>query len=80
MGFGCCRSFTNKGGSDKRFIISAVDYATRWPVAWATKNPLGATVQRFIVSEIAAKFGIPETIVTDGGKIWCPKLLTTTLS
>lgn len=30
--------------SDKRFIITAVDYATRWKVAWATKNHLGTTV------------------------------------
>lgn len=54
--------------SEKRFIITAVDYATRWPVAWATKDHKGTTVCRFIGSEICAKFGTPETIVTDGGK------------
>lgn len=25
-------------GSDKRYIITAIDYVTCWPVAWATSN------------------------------------------
>ena len=56
-----------KAYNGKLYIITAIDYATRWPVAWATSNHQATTVARFIGSEIVAKFGAPKRLITDGG-------------
>ena len=52
----------------KRFIITAIDYFTRWPVAWATTNHTATTVTRFIGREIVGRFGRPKRLITDGGR------------
>ena len=55
------------GSTKKRFIITAVDYCTRWPVAQATQSHDSPTIRRFIGKEISAKFGTPKRIVSDQG-------------
>ena len=40
----------------KRFIITAIDYCTRWPVARATKVHDDKAIQNFIETEIISKF------------------------
>ena len=52
----------------KKYIITAIDYATQWPVAQAVKNHTGNDIRRFIGREIIAKFGQPELLITDGGR------------
>jgi hypothetical protein len=54
--------------NDKKYIITAIDFATRWPVAQAVKQHNGNNVCWFIGKEIIAKFGQPELLITDGGK------------
>ena len=55
------------GIEPKRFIITAIDYATRWPVAQAVKHHTGSDVRRFIGKEIVGRFGVPEFLITNGG-------------
>ena len=55
------------GNGPKKYIVTAIDYATRWPVAQATKEHKGNNIQRFIGKEIIAKFGPPKMLITDGG-------------
>ena len=45
---------------DKTFIITVVDFCTRWPIAQSTKAHDGNYICRFIGSEIGIKFGYPK--------------------
>ena len=47
------------GNGPKKYIVTSIDYATRWPVAQATKEHKGNDIRRFIGKEIIAKFGPP---------------------
>ena len=51
----------------KRFIITAIDFCTRWPIATASKFHDGNYIHRFIGQEIIRKFGTPKHILTDCG-------------
>ena len=55
----------------KKYIITAVEYVTRWTVAQAVVNHTGKDIRRFIGKEIVSKFGAPKLLITDGG----PKLV-----
>jgi hypothetical protein len=50
-----------------RWIFTAVDELTRWPVAVATNNATEQTVGRLIYEQIVAVFGVPDELVTDRG-------------
>ena len=53
------------------WIITAIDYATGWPIAKAVKDGTEETVAEFIFQEIYMHFGAPQEIFTDGGKnLW----------
>ena len=53
------------------WIITAIDYATGWPIAKAVKNATEETIAEFIFQEIYMQFGAPQEIFTDGGKnLW----------
>ena len=54
-----------------RWIITAIDYATGWPIAKAIPEATDDAVAEFIYSEIYMHFGAPQEIFTDGGKnLW----------
>eukprot|EP00158_Paraphelidium_tribonemae_P008302 Partr_v1_DN28545_c0_g1_i5_m73313 putative to reverse transcriptase len=54
--------------SGNRWIITAVDHATRWPIARALKNATHDEIAKFIYEEIVKNFGVPGEIVTDRGR------------
>jgi transposase InsO family protein len=55
----------------KRWILTAVDYATGWPIAKALVNATEDAIAEFIFQEIYMHFGAPQEIFTDGGKnLW----------
>ena len=58
-----------------KFIITAVDFCTRWPVAQAIEHHDGSTVRRFIGKEIISKFGQPQRILTDCGREFLGKAM-----
>ena len=59
---------TNKGN---RWIITAIDYATGWPVARAVPNATEEAIADFIYEEIYLHYGAPQEIFSDGGKnLW----------
>ena len=52
----------------QRFLIVAIDFATRWPVCWATKDHKAESINCFINKAIIAGYGTPDYIITDGAK------------
>src|SRR5437667_1799405 len=57
--------------SGNRWIITAVDYTTGWPIAKAVKKATKDVIAEFIYDEIYMHFGAPQEIFTDGGKnLW----------
>src|SRR5437773_3352095 len=54
-----------------RWNITAVDYATGWPIAKAVKKATKDVIAEFIYDEIYMHFGAPQEIFSDGGKnLW----------
>ena len=54
-----------------RWIITAIDYATGWPVAKAVPTATEDVIADFIFNEIYMHYGAPEEIFSDGGKnLW----------
>jgi transposase InsO family protein len=56
---------TNKSN---RYIITAIDYATRWVVAAAVKDMTEETVKQFLYTDIMVNYGAPYELLTDRGK------------
>lgn len=50
-----------------RWLITAVDYTTNWPIARAMPKASKEAVAQFIYEEIVLKFGCPNEIITDRG-------------
>ena len=54
-----------------RWIITAIDYATGWPIAKAISKADEEAIADFIYNEIYMHYGAPQEIFTDGGKnLW----------
>ena len=49
------------------YIIVAVDYFTKWVEAMPTHAEDGKTVALFLFNHVVARFGVPQSIVTDHG-------------
>jgi hypothetical protein len=57
--------------SGNRWIITAIDYATGWPIAKAIPKATEDAIAEFIYNEIYMHYGAPQEIFTDGGKnLW----------
>ena len=60
-----------KTAQGNRWIITAVDYATGWPVVKAVPNGTQDVIADFIYNEIYMHYGAPQEIFSDGGKnLW----------
>ncbi|OMJ13933.1 Pol polyprotein, partial [Smittium culicis] len=53
--------------SNNRYILTAIDHFTKWPIAKAVENIQTSTVVNFIITEIVQTFGVPEILITDRG-------------
>lgn len=52
------------------WLIVAIDYCTKWPIAKPLKAATAEEVAIFIENEIVLNFGIPDEIVTDRGPMF----------
>jgi hypothetical protein len=60
-----------KTKSGNQWIITAIDYATGWPLARALPRATEDEIAEFIFKDIYMNFGAPVEIFTDGGKnLW----------
>jgi transposase InsO family protein len=57
-----------------RFILTAIDYHTRWPIALATKDATTGTLVSFLLNEVIAHYGVPSQIITDRGSVFTDQL------
>ena len=56
---------TNKGNV---YILSVIDYFTKWPEAYALPNQEAETVADALLGGILSRFGLPDTLHSDQGR------------
>ena len=56
---------TNKGNV---YILSVIDYFTKWPEAYALPNQEAETVADALLGSILSRFGMPDTLHSDQGR------------
>ena len=52
---------------NRRFVLVAVDYFTKWAEAEALANIRDVDVKKFIWKNIFTRFGVPNTLISDNG-------------
>lgn len=52
---------------DQRYIITAIEYFTKWGEAMAVRQQNGEVVAQFLKENIICRFGLPQKVVTDNG-------------
>ena len=71
-----------KSTHQRRFIIVAVDYFTKWAEAEAVSTITTKQMKKFVHGHIICRFGVPQTLVSDNGcqfnnddfKSWCTEM------
>jgi len=63
------------GRAQKKFILVAVDYFTKWVEAEALANITARQVHSFVWRNIICRFGLPHTIIMDNGRQFIDKKL-----
>jgi len=53
-----------------RYILTAIDYLTRWPLAVPSKDATTESMVDFLLNHLISTFGVPEKIITDRGSIF----------
>ncbi|KAI4297572.1 hypothetical protein L6164_037457 [Bauhinia variegata] len=53
------------------YILVAVDYVSKWVEAFLSPTNDSKVVQRFLKKNIFTHFGVPRTLISDGGKHFC---------
>ena len=57
-----------------KYILVAVDYVSKWVKAIALSDNEGKRVVSFLKKNIYSRFGVPRTIISDGGSHFCNKV------
>ncbi|CAN6583472.1 unnamed protein product [Malus baccata var. baccata] len=57
------------------YILLAVDYASKWVEAKATRTNDSKVVADFIRTNIFARFGMPRVLISDGGSHFCNRTI-----
>ena len=56
-----------RAASNRRFILVAIDYFTKWAEAKALANIRDVDVKKFVWKNIVIRFGVPDTLISDNG-------------
>jgi len=51
--------------SGTKYIITAIEYVTRFVTAKAIRNVTAATCARFMITEVVSKLGVPKSVLSD---------------
>ena len=52
----------------RKFLLVAIDYFTKWVEAELLAKITEAKVQDFVWKSIVCRFGLPRTLITDNGR------------
>ncbi len=52
---------------ENRYIVTAIDYFTKWPITKALKEVIARAVSKFIYEKIICEYGYPEVLQSDRG-------------
>ena len=53
--------------SNRRFVLVAVDYFTKWAKAEALENIRDVDVKKFVWKNIVTRFEVPDSLISDNG-------------
>ena len=59
--------------SGNRYVISFVDYLTKWVESFPTDNQTSETIVKLLIDHVICRHGVPEALISDRG----PNLLST---
>ena len=65
-----------KSSASHLYILAATDYFSKWAEAIALKEVKKENVVDFIPTHIIYRYGVPQYIITDNGKPFFNKLMT----
>jgi hypothetical protein len=67
---------TPRASNGHAYILAATDYFSKWAEAVTLREVKKENVVHFIKSQIIQRYGVPQRIVTDNGKPFFNKLMT----
>ena len=53
--------------SGNKYIVTAIDYLTKWPETRAVPNKEASTIAEFFKEDVVARHGCPDEIISDNG-------------
>lgn len=65
---------------NNQYVLVAIDYVSKWVEAVAAPTNDARVVVNVLKKNIFSRFGTPRTIISDGGKHFCNKLLESVLA
>ena len=57
------------------YIVTAMDYFTKWPIAKAIKEVTAKTVSKFIYEKIICEYGCPQVLQSDQGTYFVNRVI-----
>ena len=63
----CAQSSFSYSSANNRYIVTAIDYFTKWPEARALKTAEAKEIVRFIYEEIVCRHGYSKKMLSDRG-------------
>lgn len=64
---------TSKAGN--KYAVVFVDYLTKWPEVFATRDQTALTIARLLVEQIVSRHGVPRELLSDRGAAFLSTLL-----
>ena len=64
-----------KSSSGNQYAVVFVDYLTKWPEVFATKDQTALTIAKLFVEEVVSRHGVPSQLLSDRGQAFLSKLM-----
>ena len=64
-----------KSRAGKQYTVVFVDYLTKWPEVFATKDQTALTIARLFVEHIVSRHGVPSQLLSDRGPAFLSHLM-----
>ena len=64
-----------KTSHGNRYAVVFVDYFTKWPEVYATRDQSAPTIAKLLVEEVISRHGVPRQLVSDRGASFLSRLM-----